>query len=326
MLARSLRQGGHALDAGLARQASSRFGVDFSQVRVHDDALAAQAARASGAKALASGSDLVFGAGQYRPHDLDGQKLIAHELAHVAQHTKSQSSPAAPSRFSEPGGESERSADAASEAFVSGQSLPALGALPSGTVARTCSDGRCEDCAGGRRDLWVTVFFRRRATTNTMTELRADINAAKATLANCCIDLKFDFDWRLLRGPSIMAAPPARPAGDPDGALDYSDDVEQLGEGTTFSGARGIPMVVADEVPGSGGGMTVTGAVDNQYTGRTFMVWALNRTNRGCSAIAHELWHVGGNFTHDPAAGGSIADCTGNGVTADYCTRVRGLA
>jgi hypothetical protein len=50
-----------------------RFGHDFSQVRVHADAKAAESARAVNAQAHL-GSDVVFAAGNYmhrRPH-LDG--------------------------------------------------------------------------------------------------------------------------------------------------------------------------------------------------------------------------------------------------------------
>jgi Domain of unknown function (DUF4157) len=62
-----------------------RFGKDFSRVRVHGDARAAESARAVGARAYTVGHDLVFGAGQYAPETLTGRRLIAHELTHVVQ-------------------------------------------------------------------------------------------------------------------------------------------------------------------------------------------------------------------------------------------------
>ena len=40
-----------------------RFNKDFSQVRVHADARAAEAAKAVNAKAFTTGRDVVFGAG-----------------------------------------------------------------------------------------------------------------------------------------------------------------------------------------------------------------------------------------------------------------------
>jgi len=62
-----------------------RFGQDFSQVRIHTDARAADSARAINALAYTVGNDVVFGAGQYSPHASQSRKLLAHELAHVVQ-------------------------------------------------------------------------------------------------------------------------------------------------------------------------------------------------------------------------------------------------
>jgi hypothetical protein len=63
----------------------ARFGHNFGDVRVHTDAQAADSARSVGALAYTVGSDVVFGAGQYTPERGSGQRLIAHELAHVVQ-------------------------------------------------------------------------------------------------------------------------------------------------------------------------------------------------------------------------------------------------
>jgi len=62
-----------------------RFGFDFSRLRIHTDAEAAQSARALNADAFTIGRDIVFGAGRYAPHTSAGQRLLAHELAHVVQ-------------------------------------------------------------------------------------------------------------------------------------------------------------------------------------------------------------------------------------------------
>jgi len=63
----------------------TRFGHDFSRVRVHTDARAAQAAAAVGALAYTTGNHIVFAAGQYAPHTRAGRWLLAHELTHVVQ-------------------------------------------------------------------------------------------------------------------------------------------------------------------------------------------------------------------------------------------------
>jgi hypothetical protein len=62
-----------------------RFGRDFSAVRVHDDSLASDSARALHAQAYAFGPHLVFAAGSYAPATEEGRLLLAHELTHVAQ-------------------------------------------------------------------------------------------------------------------------------------------------------------------------------------------------------------------------------------------------
>lgn len=58
---------------------------DFSQVRVHTDVKAAESARTVNAKAYTISNDIVFGHGQYDPASVHGQRLLAHELAHVIQ-------------------------------------------------------------------------------------------------------------------------------------------------------------------------------------------------------------------------------------------------
>src|SRR5262249_43583700 len=58
---------------------------DFSRVRVHTDGKAAESARAVNALAYTVGADIVFAGGQYAPSTASGQRLLAHELAHVVQ-------------------------------------------------------------------------------------------------------------------------------------------------------------------------------------------------------------------------------------------------
>jgi hypothetical protein len=77
--------GGRSLDAATLATMQARFGQDFSGVRIHTDETAAQSADARDTRAFSQGADLVFGRGQYSPATPDGQRLIAHELAHVAQ-------------------------------------------------------------------------------------------------------------------------------------------------------------------------------------------------------------------------------------------------
>jgi Domain of unknown function (DUF4157)/Lysine-specific metallo-endopeptidase len=80
-----IRSSGQPLDPSVRAVMESRFGHDFSQVRVHTDARAVDSARALGALAYTVGRDVVFGAGQYVPDTAEGGRLLAHELTHVVQ-------------------------------------------------------------------------------------------------------------------------------------------------------------------------------------------------------------------------------------------------
>lgn len=81
----ALHSNGQALDPSTRTLMESRFGHDFSQVRVHSDAKAAASARAVNASAYTVGQDIIFGTNQYRPSRSTGRKLLAHELVHVVQ-------------------------------------------------------------------------------------------------------------------------------------------------------------------------------------------------------------------------------------------------
>jgi hypothetical protein len=80
-----LRSEGRPLEEGLRAFMESRLGHNFTHVRVHTDAPAAESARAVGALAYTVGKDVVFASGQYRPETREGRRLLAHELAHVIQ-------------------------------------------------------------------------------------------------------------------------------------------------------------------------------------------------------------------------------------------------
>ena len=61
------------------------FSADFSAVRVHTGPESDRAASGLGASALTAGQDIVFRAGAFAPHTPGGDRLLAHELAHVVQ-------------------------------------------------------------------------------------------------------------------------------------------------------------------------------------------------------------------------------------------------
>lgn len=80
-----VRSSGEPLDSRTKTLMEHRFGQDFSQVRIHADAKAAESARAVNAFAYDVGRHIAFASGHYRPETRKGQQLIAHELAHYVQ-------------------------------------------------------------------------------------------------------------------------------------------------------------------------------------------------------------------------------------------------
>jgi hypothetical protein len=77
--------GGMPLDDASRAYFGMRFGHDFSEVRIHRGAEASSLAGAFNALAYTTGRDIVFGEGNYAPHTLPGQRLLAHELVHTIQ-------------------------------------------------------------------------------------------------------------------------------------------------------------------------------------------------------------------------------------------------
>ncbi|MGW7668318.1 eCIS core domain-containing protein [Streptomyces sp. NPDC054775] len=74
-----LRGGGRPLDGATRSDMEARFGTDFSDVRIHNDAAARVSAAEVGARAYTSGSHIVVG------HGGTDKQTLAHELTHVVQ-------------------------------------------------------------------------------------------------------------------------------------------------------------------------------------------------------------------------------------------------
>lgn len=77
--------GGSTLPDPLRRQMESGIGADFSNVRIHTGAHAAQLSRSIQAQAFTHGNDIYFNEGKYSPDSSSGKHLLAHELAHTVQ-------------------------------------------------------------------------------------------------------------------------------------------------------------------------------------------------------------------------------------------------
>ncbi|MBT0993019.1 DUF4157 domain-containing protein [Cellulomonas sp. DKR-3] len=81
----SRRGGGAPLPGAVRRRMETAFGTGLGHVRVHDGPEAAGLSAAVSAEAFTTGSDIFFGAGRFAPGSADGEKVLAHEIAHVVQ-------------------------------------------------------------------------------------------------------------------------------------------------------------------------------------------------------------------------------------------------
>ena len=89
ILDRAMRSPGRPLPPLVHSRLSTSFGQDLGAVRIHSDGSAAAAAEHLDAAAFSCGSQVFFGAGRYAPGSPRGDWLLAHELAHVAQQSRS---------------------------------------------------------------------------------------------------------------------------------------------------------------------------------------------------------------------------------------------
>ena len=94
------RGGGSPLPDEVRSFMESRFGADFSGVRIHTGSESAQLNRSVQAQAFTHGSDIYLGEGKTDVESAPGKQLLAHELTHVVQQTGTSFTRAAQTRAS----------------------------------------------------------------------------------------------------------------------------------------------------------------------------------------------------------------------------------
>jgi hypothetical protein len=79
------RGSGTQLDKQTLGFMNSRFGADFSSVKIHHNEKSVQLNRQLNSQAFTVGKDIFFNSGKYQPQSQEGKRLLAHELSHTIQ-------------------------------------------------------------------------------------------------------------------------------------------------------------------------------------------------------------------------------------------------
>lgn len=119
---RVLRESGTPMSPPLRHEMETRFGQDFSQVRLHTDA---PSTRALHAQAYTAGPHIVFDHGRLAPASAQGRQLLAHELTHVLQQRASPMTGLQRQPASDAGVDAAPDADAAPAAAQDAATTPA---------------------------------------------------------------------------------------------------------------------------------------------------------------------------------------------------------
>jgi len=134
-----LNTSGQPLDSSTRNFMESRFGREFSHVRVHTDTRAARSARSVNALAYTVGNDIAFDNGQYSPGTNKGKRLLAHELTHVLQQNTHHKSLSTKLSMGNSTDAAERQADDVADAVVHGAGkVPSRIAPAMPSVQRAC--------------------------------------------------------------------------------------------------------------------------------------------------------------------------------------------
>lgn len=144
--------GGAPLPEPVRSRMGEQFGADLSGVRIHNDGEAHEVAAAVQSVAFTHGRDVYFSRGSFDPGSGSGQRLLAHELAHVTSGERGRSGQTTIGRADDP---AERAADATADRVMGalrrsvapGGTAPADGIAEGSTNAapaalrRTAADG-----------------------------------------------------------------------------------------------------------------------------------------------------------------------------------------
>lgn len=225
-----LRSPGKSLDAATRAFMEPRFGHDFSQVRIHDDAQAGASAREVNALAYTVGSHLVFNSGVYAPHTASGKGLLAHELTHVVQQRQGPAT-LSPLTLDKPGeGAQEQEAERVRDAIESDSPIGRIGASSAPIVQRLPGSpaGGCGVCYGTPKNAGIAAHVLIQAAFNPLVSTEFPLLPSPSD-ENGRLDLARFTDPDSVQIGEIK---PANPAGLIEGDLDlfwYEEQLTKLG-------------------------------------------------------------------------------------------------
>lgn len=270
------------LDSSTRVFMEDRFGHDFSRVRIHSDTQAAESAKAVGAQAYTVGQHVVFGRDKYQ--GAFGNKLLAHELAHVVQQ-RNAAYPAGGVTMADPSWE--READSAAEAVLSGRRAGVISQAPVSQLARQQEHTETETVTEGANTVDVTRIVtagrcRQRPETRTSVDPFITINDAGIELSYCRGRTRVgggaDIDYSDIVRRALSAVPnfftgqnPAQVARDlersireaePRARVDIRLESGRFRAGVSATGRASIGGGASGEVTGSVGGRIGTTGVD----------------------------------------------------------------
>jgi outer membrane protein OmpA-like peptidoglycan-associated protein len=167
----------------LRSKAEASLGRSLHDVRVHTDD---ESARSLGARAYTTGRDIVFAPGQYNPQSPEGQRLLAHELAHVVQQSGGETVPA----LGPAGDAHEQSADRAAGNVMAGTAAgiapasgaPAVQREPDKSAAPTRGSETVDAFPTGSASLNDAQKARVAAAAASILALRADHSSTSVTV------------------------------------------------------------------------------------------------------------------------------------------------
>jgi len=209
------RGGGSSLDNPTKNFMETRFGTDFSDVKIHTGSQAVQMSRELNAQAFTVGNDIYFNEGKYSPNSDSGKHLLAHELTHTVQQEKSN---IRRQLMGEPEPDFVDMRDGAPNAATCGG--------PSTCPATFCQPYTSENLARRERDrmapillagiglfvnsrvlpLWSTYLFGGSATQNLTSQFGADFTASPTTTTTTSFLIS-------AISRNLLASPPSFPTG-----------------------------------------------------------------------------------------------------------------